>query len=120
MTLRCHKKLSAGLFAERDPSDFDVIRQDRFGIEFHGGVLGELLGVVGGCAALDDEAAALTQHAQVANAIAEAAHDQVGELGIFRAERRVEHAGRHKAPSCLGPGVSSLNTLSAAPFRCQL
>jgi hypothetical protein len=40
-------------------ADFDIVRQDRLFVEFHGGVLGELLGVIGACPALDDETAAL-------------------------------------------------------------
>jgi hypothetical protein len=63
---------------------FDVVGDDRQINEFHGGVLGQLFGMVGGGAALQDEAGGKQNDMQIADAIAQSAMQHVFEPFLFR------------------------------------
>lgn len=79
--------------------------------EFHGGVLRQLLHVVGLGSALNDEAVRPTDDAQIADAVAEAAHHQGFEMFVVGSKRqeiervdfvachRFENARGHEPPS---------------------
>jgi len=63
---------------------FDLIRENRQVSEFHGRMLGELFGVIGGGPALEDQAVRQTDHPEIANSIAEQALQHAFQPILFR------------------------------------
>lgn len=78
---------------------FNVVGEDRLVVEFHGGVLGELLGIIRRGSALNDEAAPLAKNSKIANPIPEPTHDPGGEFRIFAKNRGSENTDGHETPS---------------------
>ncbi|MBI3821070.1 MAG: hypothetical protein HY289_00145 [Planctomycetes bacterium] len=64
--------------------------------EFHGGVLGDLLGMVGGGSALQDQAGRQHDDTEIADAIAKPAQQHAFQTFLFGEDARCEYIGAHE------------------------